>query len=104
MARLHRRDHVVHCACATSSGNRRAARGQCFHRPYLGMRECAADFAPVDWSMPESALPVEQRDRDLGWMLYDIDHANGCTPQFFRATLAGGVIDVPSPHDPRVRA
>ena len=84
--------------------NRRAARGQCFHRPYLGMRKCAADFAPVDWSMPESALPVEQRDRDLGWMLYDIDHANGCTPQFFRATLAGGVIDVPSPHDPRVRA
>ena len=25
--------------------NRRVAKGQCFHRPYLGDRECAADFA-----------------------------------------------------------
>ena len=82
--------------------NRRVSRGQCFHRPYLGMRECAADFAPVEGAMPESALPVEQRDRDLGWMLHDIDHANGRAPRFFRATLRDGVIDVPAPHDPRV--
>lgn len=83
--------------------NRRVTRGQCFHRPYLGTRECAADFAPIDGAMPGSALPPPERDRDLGWMLYDIDHANARTPRFFRATLADGVIDVPAPHDPRVR-
>ena len=26
---------------------RRAEKGQCFHRPYLGCREFAADFAPI---------------------------------------------------------
>ena len=82
---------------------RRAARGQCFHRPYLGTRECVADFAPVGEAMPTSTLPGEHRDRDLGWMLHDIDFANGRAPRFFRARLQDGVVDVPGPHDPRVR-
>ena len=82
---------------------RRAARGQCFHRPYLGTRECVADFAPVGETMPTSTLPGEHRDRDLGWMLHDIDFANGRAPRFFRARLQDGVVDVPGPHDPRVR-
>ena len=83
--------------------NRRASRGQCFHRPYLGTREWAADFAPVGEGMPMSTLPAEQRDRDLGWMLHDIDFANGHTPRFFRAALRDGVVDVPGPDDPRVK-
>ena len=64
---------------------RRASRGQCFHRPYLGTREWAADFAPVETAMPMSTLPAEQRDRDLGWMLHDIDFAKGV-----RGTHAAG--------------
>ena len=83
--------------------NRRASRGQCFHRPYLGTREWAADFAPVGEGMPMSTLPAEQRDRDLGWMLHDIDFANGHTPRFFRAALRDGVVEVPGPHDARVK-
>ena len=75
--------------------NRRAAKGQCFHRPYLGTREFAADFAPVDDGIPASDLPPDQRNRDLGWMLHDIDYADGMTPRFFRAGLRDGVIDVP---------
>ena len=75
--------------------NRRAARGQCFHRPYLGTREFAADFAPVGDEMPPSSLPTGQRDRDLGWMLHDIDYGDEITPRFFRAELRSGVIDVP---------
>ena len=75
--------------------NRRAARGQCFHRPYLGTREFAADFAPVGDEMPPSSLPTDQRDRDLGWMLHDIDYGDEITPRFFRAELCSGVIDVP---------
>lgn len=76
--------------------NRRAAAGQCFHRPCLGTREFAADFAlvPEDAPLPESRLPPDQRDRDLGWMLHDIDHAAGATSRFFRARLSDGVLDV----------
>ncbi len=72
---------------------RRAERGQCFHRPALGLREFAADFAWVD-EIPPSELPEDQKNRDLGWMLYDIDFAAGRRPQFFRARLEGGVLDV----------
>jgi CRISPR-associated protein Cas5d len=76
--------------------NRRAATGQCFHRPCLGTREFAADFAliPEDAPLPTSELPPDQRDRDLGWMLHDIDHAAGKTSRFFRARLSGGLLDV----------
>lgn len=76
--------------------NRRASSGQCFHRPCLGTREFAADFAliPEGAPLPASELSADQRDRDLGWMLHDIDHANGATSRFFRARLRDGVIDV----------
>ena len=45
-------------------------------------------------SKPKDALPVDQRDRDLGWMLHDIDFADGMTPRFFRAVMRDGVIEV----------
>jgi CRISPR-associated protein Cas5d len=76
--------------------NRRAAAGQCFHRPCLGTREFAADFALIAEGdpLPASALPPEQRERDLGWMLHDIDFANDAAARFFRARLKDGVLDV----------
>ena len=75
---------------------RRAAAGQCFHRPCLGTREFAADFALIaaDDPLPPSELPEDQRNRDLGWMLHDIDFADGATSRFFRARLTDGVLDV----------
>ena len=84
--------------------NRRAARGQCFHRPYLGTREFAANFALVGDSMPRCDLPSAERNQDLGWMLHDIDYYDDMTPRFFRATLREGVIDVPPPDADEVRA
>ncbi len=69
---------------------RRAQKGQCFHRPALGLREFVADFNWVD-EVPQSTLTGQQ---DLGWMLYDIDFANDRTPHFFRAEMVNGVIDV----------
>ena len=74
---------------------RRAEKGQCFHRPALGLREFVADFEWVD-EVPRSDLTGE---RDLGWMLYDIDFANGNTPKFFRAIMTDGVIDVAAARD-----
>jgi len=72
---------------------RRAKSGQCFHRPYLGCREFAAHFEWVDGEMPVSEF-IADPDRDLGWMLYDIDFTAGMTPQFFRPTMENGIIDV----------
>jgi CRISPR-associated protein Cas5d len=83
---------------------RRAAAGQCFHQPCLGTREFPADFELIEDGLPESGLPADQRDRDLGWMLLDIDHERDRTPRFFRAVLRGGVLTVPPPTAPEVRS
>ncbi len=76
--------------------NRRAREGQCFHRPCLGTREFAADFRLLEEGdpIPPSTLPAGDRDRDLGYMLYDIDFANDATSHFFRARLEDGVLEV----------
>lgn len=73
---------------------RRAERGQCFHRPYLGAREFPADFAlcPSPPPAPHHSLRGERR---LGWMLHDIDFAADMTPRFFDAVMNDGLIEVP---------
>jgi CRISPR-associated protein Cas5d len=74
---------------------RRIERGQCAYQPSLGTREFTAFFGPVE--PEESAVTPEalQGERDLGWMLHDIDFADGMTPHFFHAVLRDGVLDVP---------
>lgn len=74
--------------------NRRARRGQCFQTPCLGTREFPADFALIE----EGALdhdPALDGERDLGWMLHDIDFDKGMTPRFFHARMIDGRVDVP---------
>ncbi|MBL8598607.1 MAG: type I-C CRISPR-associated protein Cas5 [Devosia sp.] len=81
--------------------NRRAERGQCFHQPCLGTREFAAafDLLPAGTPLP----PAISETRDLGFMLWDIDHAAPGKPSmFFRAKLENGVLDVPPPGSPLV--
>lgn len=77
--------------------NRRAAQGQCFHRPCLGTREFDAEFALIPDGAPLPACELEpgKRDADFGWMLHDIDFARGNESRFFRAVMKEGVIDVP---------
>ena len=73
---------------------RRAENGQCFHRPCLGCREFAADFAPVAPDAIPEAIPDSFR---LGRMLYDIDYTTQPPrPMFFNAELKNGVLAVPS--------
>jgi len=90
---------------------RRAAKGQCFQRPYLGCREFPAFFDWIEGPLPVSRLPTDQRSRDLGLMLHDIafvPDAKGpiieshlgkrlrAEPRFFQARIdANGVIAVP---------
>ena len=72
---------------------RRLRKGQYFSAPCLGTREFSAQVELIeDGVIPESPLG----DRDLGWMLYDLDFANAqdIQPQFFKAEMRAGVIDL----------
>ena len=80
---------------------RRAAKGQHFHRPYLGCREFAANFDLVEDEIPTSMLSGE---RDLGFILHDIDFSKQMQPRFFRAIMRDGVVDVPEFQSNEVRA
>lgn len=81
--------------------NRRARDGRCFQRPCLGCREFPADFALIEDGHAVPAVNPELRgERDLGYILHDIDFADGMTPRFFRATLRDGVLNVP-PFEPK---
>lgn len=46
--------------------------GKCFHRPYLGCREFAADFEIAD----DNCQNIENWSDELGWMLYDVFDPN----------------------------
>ena len=76
---------------------RRATKGQCFQQPCLGNREFSASFELLD-SLGDIPACHEQLkgERDLGWMLWDIDFNNGMTPRFFRASMNNGIITLPS--------
>lgn len=101
---------------------RRAEKGQCFHRPYLGCREFAGHFAPITNGEP-LPQPLERapdlgfgQPRDLGWMLYDVCHDHSrdenhvhtcpeaCRPSFFRARLDQGRLFVPMSDSGEVRS
>lgn len=82
--------------------NRRATRGQCFHQPCLGTREFAAKFEliPDDARLPAAI----DETRDLGFMLWDIDHAAKGRPSLlFRAKLDRGIVNVPAPGSPEIK-
>jgi CRISPR-associated protein Cas5d len=88
--------------------NRRAAQGQCFHRPCLGNREFPAYFEPAG---PDTPHPIPDT-RDLGLMLLDLDFTPrrnepaiyDAKPRFFHAQMVEGIINVPRLDDPQVRA
>lgn len=90
--------------------NRRARRGQCFHQPSLGTREFAASFELIEPDIP-TPEPHERSPelgfgapRDLGFVLWDIDHqAEGRPSLFFRAALQDGVVKVPQPGTKEIR-
>lgn len=91
--------------------NRRASRGQCWQQPVLGTREFPAEFELISHGAPLPMAEPEHRTaelgfetpRDLGLMLWDIDHAAPGRPSFlFRARLVDGVMTVPQPGSPDI--
>lgn len=80
---------------------RRATKGQYFHHPYFGCREFPADFEWIDGEIPESPLDGQ---KDLGFMLHDLDYADNMSPRFFRAVMNNGIIEVPPLHGNEVKS
>jgi CRISPR-associated protein Cas5d len=73
---------------------RRLRKGQFYSAPCLGTREYSAQVDLVDnCAFPPSPLTG---NRDLGWMLYDMDFTNpsDIRPMFFKAELQNGVMDL----------
>ncbi len=72
---------------------RRAKKGQCFNRPYLGCREFSCNFKLIT-TEAESITPLPITD-DLGWMLYDMDFSNKDRPIpcFFKAKIVDGTVN-----------
>jgi len=97
--------------------NRRARSGQCFQQPCLGNREFPARFTLIEEndSLPQSELPPEQLNKELGWMLHDIAYLPAdknakdsfltgqgkrvrAEPRFFNAKLNNGSVEIPPFH------
>lgn len=69
---------------------RRVDKGACFSQPFLGTRECSAEFSRTTGREPESLT------EDLGMMVHGISYAvAGETYQWFHARLEEGVLRVP---------
>ena len=85
---------------------RRAKKGQCFQRPYLGVRE----FPPIlRWLTKTSCCRCRryrkaEANRDLGWMLHDIDFDLTATRHIFPRTNERRRIDVPPFYAEEVKA
>lgn len=82
---------------------RRASKGQFFHQPYFGTRECVANFRFIpekDLASECSAHPSlsSEHDRDFGIMLFDLDFSDqeNPVPMFYHASMRNGVVEVPS--------
>ncbi len=73
---------------------RRLRKGQHFMQPCMGTREFAANVELVEEN--NSYTSPLKGEKDLGWMLYDLDFSDpeNITPFFFRAVLEDGVLDL----------
>ena len=75
-----------------------AARGFVESIYYLGCREFAASFKAWPEKQPIHGYysDVSPDDKDLGFMLYDMDYSNpeSIVPMFYRAHMVKGTIDV----------
>jgi CRISPR-associated protein Cas5d len=80
---------------------RRVRKGQCWRRPYLGMREFSADFMEPDGK----ELPIEETI-PIGSMLFDIFYNNG-KPEplfFYDVAVRNGVLNCEVPENDKMMA
>lgn len=76
---------------------RRLRKGQNFCQPVLGCREFPAEVSLVEEGQEiRPGYYAQVPEKDLGFMLYDLDFSNPDAPEpfFYRAVMHSGVIDV----------
>ena len=82
---------------------RRLRKGQHFMQPVLGCREFPAWVTIIENGIepPHDGFYAATEERDLGFMLYDLDFSNpeSPNPSFYRAVMRRGVIDVAAASD-----
>lgn len=82
---------------------RRLRKGQHFMQPVLGCREFPAWVTLIEDGAepPRDGFYAATEERDLGFMLYDLDFSNpeSPDPSFYRAVMRRGVIDVAAARD-----
>lgn len=82
---------------------RRIETGQCFHQPYMGLKEYPCYFALADMD----AVPI-QESHDYNLMVYDThvprdaEKRTGCQTSLYNCVMTNGVIDVPDYSNPEV--
>ncbi|WP_322923757.1 type I-C CRISPR-associated protein Cas5c [Paenibacillus campi] len=75
---------------------RRARTGKFYHQPYFGCREFPVNFELLeDGQTAPVSYYAQIPERDLQWMLWDLDYGAEISPKFFRAVMREGVISVP---------
>lgn len=78
---------------------RRLRKGQHFMQPVLGCREFPATVSLLEEGVaPSKGFYHDTPERDLGFMLYDLDFSNPEAPEpyFYRAVMRNGIIDAAS--------
>ncbi len=82
---------------------RRARSGQFYHQPYFGCREFPVHFELLEdgHSIPVSYY-AQTPERDLQWMLWDLNYGVEISPKFFRAIMRDGVISIPDLYEQEV--
>jgi CRISPR-associated protein Cas5d len=78
---------------------RRAEKGQHFTQPYFGCREFAASYRLASDGFSPCRLPEKARNRNLGWMLYDLKWPK-MEAEFYPAVLLNGAINVQALRSP----
>ncbi|MCY4274158.1 MAG: type I-C CRISPR-associated protein Cas5c [Gammaproteobacteria bacterium] len=96
------------CAKFSEMFKRRARKGQCFNQPYLGTREFSCSFRLIEQEELEkeqSTHPAISDDKELGWMLYDMDFTdpNNPSPRFFNANIVSGEVTVPDQNSEEIK-
>jgi CRISPR-associated protein Cas5d len=83
---------------------RRATKGQCFNRPYLGTREFSCHFKLIKDFEYNPSITIDE-SRDLGFMLYDMDFTdlNDPKPMFFKAKIDDGSVNIPDINSEELR-
>ena len=70
---------------------------------FISHISAAGNFLPTFYRLRDIPPSVHKGEKDLGWMLHDIDFAKDMEAKFFRAVMRDGTIEIPPFNGKEVR-